>query len=76
MKGKDFDPLSFDKRDGTVDAPLGEPHGSMLAFLSDLDEQVEQQLAACIDPMLRKILEEVRAQILAAAFLVKSAGEA
>ena len=37
-----------------VDTHLAEPHGSMLAFLSDLHEQVEMQINQCTDDTLRR----------------------
>jgi len=53
------------KRDGSVDAPGG-PHGTTLAFLSDLDEQLEIRLAATTDPALRIVLADIRSRIASA----------
>jgi hypothetical protein len=61
----------FERRDGTVDTPLAEPHGSMLAFLSDLHEQVEIAINDCTEHTLRRILVDLRGRIEAAGLLVK-----
>lgn len=55
-----------------VDTPLAEPHGSMLAFLSDLHEQTELAINDCTDPVLRQILVDLRGRIEAAGLLVMS----
>lgn len=60
-------------RDGTIETALPEPHGSMLAFLSDLHEQVEMQISGCADETLRKILVDLRSRIEAAGALIKLA---
>lgn len=66
--------MSVFTRDGTVDTPLAEPHGSALAFLSDLHEQVEMQINQCSDDGLRQILIDLRGRIEAAGLLVISGG--
>lgn len=53
-----------------IDTPLTEPHGSMLAFLSDLHEQAELQISECKDETLRAILIDLRLKIEAAGLLV------
>lgn len=63
----------FERRDGTVDTPLAEPHGSMLAFLSDLHEQVEMAINDCRDDTLRRVLVSLRTRIETAGLLVKLA---
>jgi hypothetical protein len=60
--------------DETVDTPLAEPHGSALAFLSDLHEQVEMQINQCSDDSLRQILVDLRGRIEAAGLLVMTGG--
>lgn len=60
----------FSKRDGTIETPLAEPYGSMLAFLSDLHEQVEIQISECRDETLRQILIDLRGRVEAAGLLV------
>jgi hypothetical protein len=47
----------------------------MLAFLSDLHEQVEIAINDCRDETLRRILVDLRSRIEAAALLVLIAGE-
>lgn len=56
-----------------VATPLAEPHGSMLAFLSDLHEQTDMQIGDCNDETLRAILINLRSRIEAAGVLVKLA---
>jgi hypothetical protein len=53
-------------RDGTVPTPLPEPHGSMLAFLSDLHEQIEIQMIAC----LREVLADLKSKVENAGLIV------
>lgn len=57
-------------RVGLVDTPLAEPHGSALAFLSDLHEQVENAINDCTEPTLRRILVDLRGRVEAAGLLV------
>jgi hypothetical protein len=57
------------KRDGMVEAPSG-PHGDVLAFLSDLDEQVEIQLSVTTDPALLVVLTDIRSRIASAGLTV------
>jgi hypothetical protein len=76
VNGKGPDPLSVFTRDGTVDTPLAEPHGSVLAFLSDLHEQVELQISDCRDDTLRAILVDLRLKIEAAGLLVMASASA
>jgi len=66
--------LNVFSRDDLVDTPLAEPYGSMLAFLSDLHEQVEIQINQCRDDSLRRILLDLRSRIEAAGLLVISGG--
>jgi hypothetical protein len=73
LNSKGLDPLSVFERDGMVDTPLAEPHGSMLAFLSDLHEQVEMAINDCRDDTLRRILVDLRCRIEAAGLLIKLA---
>lgn len=47
----------------------------MLAFLSDLHEQVEMQISECRDETLRAILIDLRVRIEAAGLLVITSGE-
>ena len=63
----------FDERDGMVDTHLAEPHGSMLAFLSDLHEQVEMAIDDCCDETLLRVLVSLRIRIEASGLMVKSA---
>ncbi|QOZ25296.1 hypothetical protein [Bradyrhizobium sp. CCBAU 51753] len=67
---------AFDRRHGTVDTPLAEPHGSTLAFLSDLHEQVERQISICGDETLRTIMVDLLGRLEAGGVLVRSAAEA
>jgi hypothetical protein len=72
VNGKAVFPFS---RGGTVDTPLAEPHGSVLAFLSDLHEQTGLQIASCTDQPLTGVLTEVLTQIEVAALIVIAAGQ-
>lgn len=54
----------------TTDTPLAEPHGSALAFLSDLHEQVEIQIAATSDRDLAIVLRDLQARLCSAGCVV------
>jgi hypothetical protein len=60
-------------RDGTIDAPAG-PLGVTLAFLSDLHEQIELQLARTADPAARTVLDDVRLRIISAGLTISLLG--
>lgn len=60
--------------DGTIDAALAEPHGSALAFLSDLHEQVEIQISNCRDDNLRIVLQHLRERVESAGLVVTMLG--
>lgn len=57
-------------RDGTVPTQLPEPHGSMLAFLSDRHEQIEIQMIACTDDSLREVLADLKSKVENAGLIV------
>lgn len=58
-----------------VDADAPEPFGSLLAFLSDLDEQAEIIGRQMPDPFTAQIVAVLRLRLMSIGYVVKLAGE-